>query len=60
MHALVAAALPDRSHALGITKLRNRRLSAVAEIFIETARGVAKSTGHAKEPSKGGRAETAV
>jgi DNA-binding transcriptional LysR family regulator len=35
--------LPELSSPIGIIKLRNRRLSPVAEIFIEAARAVARS-----------------
>ncbi|HEX3972366.1 MAG TPA: LysR family transcriptional regulator [Stellaceae bacterium] len=40
---IVPVSLPHRSSAVGITKLRNRRLSPVAEFFIETARAVARA-----------------
>lgn len=40
---IVPVALPDQSSPIGIIKLKNRRLSPVAEIFIEEARAVAKS-----------------
>ena len=39
----VPVSLPHQPSPVGITKLRNRRLSPVAESFIETARSVAKS-----------------
>jgi DNA-binding transcriptional LysR family regulator len=35
--------LPHQSEPVGIVKLRNRKLSPVAEIFIEAARAVARS-----------------
>jgi DNA-binding transcriptional LysR family regulator len=40
---IVPVSLPDQSSPVGITKLRNRRLSPVAEIFNQTARSVARS-----------------
>lgn len=40
---IVPVSLPDQSSPVGITKLKNRRLSPVAEIFIDAARAVAKS-----------------
>lgn len=40
---IVPVSLPDQSSPVGITKLRNRRLSPVAEIFNEAARSVARS-----------------
>jgi DNA-binding transcriptional LysR family regulator len=40
---IVPVALPDQSSPVGIVKLKNRRLSPVAEIFIEAARSVAAS-----------------
>jgi DNA-binding transcriptional LysR family regulator len=40
---IVPVSLPNQSSPVGITKLRNRRLSPVAEIFIEAARSVAQS-----------------
>jgi DNA-binding transcriptional LysR family regulator len=40
---IVPVSLPDQPSPVGIVKLRNRRLSPVAEIFIEAARSVARS-----------------
>jgi DNA-binding transcriptional LysR family regulator len=40
---IVPVSLPDQSSPVGITKRRNRRLSPVAEIFIDAARSVARS-----------------
>jgi len=40
---IVPVSLPHQPSAVGITRLRNRRLSPVAEIFIETARSVARA-----------------
>jgi DNA-binding transcriptional LysR family regulator len=40
---ILPVSLPEQSSPVGITKLRNRRLSPVAEIFIEAARAVAKA-----------------
>jgi DNA-binding transcriptional LysR family regulator len=39
---IVPVSLPDQSLSVGITKLRNRRLSPVAEIFVKAARSVAR------------------
>jgi DNA-binding transcriptional LysR family regulator len=40
---IVPVSLPHQSSLVGITKLRNRRLSPVAEIFISAARSIARS-----------------
>jgi DNA-binding transcriptional LysR family regulator len=40
---VVSVALPNQSSAVGITKLKDRRLSPVAEIFIDAARAVANA-----------------
>ena len=40
---ILPVSLPEIPSPVGITKLRNRRLSPVAEIFIDAARAVAKS-----------------
>ncbi|MDH7794272.1 MULTISPECIES: LysR family transcriptional regulator [unclassified Beijerinckia] len=40
---ILPVSLPQQPASIGIIKLKNRRLSSVAEIFIETARAVARS-----------------
>lgn len=40
---ILRVTLPDQSSPVGITKLKNRRLSPVAEIFIDAARSVARA-----------------
>jgi DNA-binding transcriptional LysR family regulator len=40
---IVPVALPSQSSPIGITKLRDRKLSPLASMFIEAARGVARS-----------------
>jgi DNA-binding transcriptional LysR family regulator len=57
---VVPVPLPHQSSPVGITKLRNRRLSPVAEMFIEAARSVAKampSPERQRASAKGQRAE---
>jgi DNA-binding transcriptional LysR family regulator len=64
---ILPVSLPDQSSPVGITRLRNRRLSPVAEIFIAAARSIAKSvpsTGRkfarrAAQEASAGRSRTA-